>query len=227
MFPETKMDDVQWAALMATVKDIQGWFPDGAVFIGGIAVYAYVASNEASASMAATTHDADLMISVSDYADLRDLEVLTPNRRLGKQQFVKNDFEFDVYVQGQSDLVIPVDEAVAHSRLVNGLRVACPEHLIILKMKAFEDRKGTPKGAKDEDDLVRILLVTGQFDATPLARLTDDMLDGLRKIVEGEGPVRLSNGNLHQARIVRDIVRQKLALLEQAHALNYGVTAEP
>lgn len=71
------------------------------------------------------THDADFMIAISDYADLRDIEVVTANRRRGKHQFIKNDIEFDVYVQGQTNLAVPVDEAVAYSRVVSGVRVVC------------------------------------------------------------------------------------------------------
>ncbi len=221
------MELAEWLALLEAVQEIQGWFPEGAVFIGGIAVYAYATSHEATAPLAAMTHDADFMIAISDYADLRDIEVVTTNRRLGRHQFIKNDIEFDVYVQGQNDLAVPVDEALAHSRVVSGVRVVCPEHLVVLKMKAYDDRKGTPKGDKDEDDILRVLLATDSFNPEPLARLTDEMLADVAKIVEGDGPKRLCKGNLHLAKTLRTQTQGKLLLLEAAHKQNYSDGAAP
>ena len=83
------MDDSEWQELLKSVAEIQQWFPDGVAFIGGIAVYAHLSGNQTTAKFAAMSHDADFMIRLADMADLRDIEVLTPNRRLGKQQFVK------------------------------------------------------------------------------------------------------------------------------------------
>jgi len=216
------MDDAEWGRLLATVRELQELFPEGLVFIGGIAVYAHAMASPETAKLAAMSHDADLMILAADYADLRDLEVLTPNRRLSKQQFEKNGFEFDVYVERQHDLPVPVDEAVARSQMRSGLRVACPEHLIVLKLKAYADRKGSGKGEKDEDDVVRILLVADDFRQDGLTRLTDDMAALLRKIVDGDAPVRLAGGNLHEARIVRAKARAAAERILAAHHANYG-----
>src|ERR1700737_3387848 len=106
------MDDSEWQELLKSVAEIQQWFPDGVAFIGGIAGFAHLAANETTSKFAGRSHDADFMIRLADMADLRDIEVLTPNRRLGKQQFVKNGFEFDVYGEGQHDLPVPADECL-------------------------------------------------------------------------------------------------------------------
>ncbi len=55
----------------------------------------------------------------------------------------------------------------------SGIRVACLEHLVILKTKAFLDRQGTSKGNKDEDDLVRIFFQLSNPDPEALCRLTE------------------------------------------------------
>jgi hypothetical protein len=221
------MDDDEWQRLLAAVKEIQDWFPDGVAFIGGIAVYAHATDSPETSKFGAMSHDADFMILLPDFADLRDIEVLTANRRLGKQQFSKDGFEFDVYVEGQHNLPVPAEEVVAWSQVRRGLRVACPEHLLILKLKAHEDRKGSGKGDKDEDDIVRLLVIGSEWRSGCLTRLTEDMLADLERVVAGDGPQRLSQGNLHEAKAVRDKARKSLKAIREAYFLNYGLTDAP
>ena len=216
------MDDSEWQELLKSVAEIQQWFPDGVAFIGGIAVYAHLSGNQTTAKFAAMSHDADFMIRLADMADLRDIEVLTPNRRLGKQQFVKNGFEFDVYVEGQHDLPVPADEVIAWSQVKSGLRVACLEQLLVLKLKAYEDRAGSAKGDKDEDDVMRILFAGETWRKECLDRLTETMLADLEKIVGGDAPARLTGGNLHQAKMVRDKARESLAAIQAAYSHTSG-----
>lgn len=215
------MDQGEWQRLLNAVAEIQEWFPEGIAFIGGIAVYAHAAAS-GMAKFAAMSHDADFMISLPDFADLRDVEVLTPNRRLGKQQFSKAGFEFDVYVEGQHGLPIPADEAIAASELRSDLRVACAEHLLILKLKAYEDRKGSSKGEKDEDDLIRLLLLHNTWRSELLVRITDEMRTLLASVVTRDSVIRLSGGNLHEARELRVKTQNSLAAIEKAHEANYG-----
>lgn len=216
------MDPGEWNRLLVTVREIQDWFPDGIAFIGGIAVYAHATAKADTAKYAGMTHDADFMILLPDFADLRDIEVLTPNRRLGKQQFTKGGFEFDVYVEGQHNLPVPADEVVAWSQTKRGLRVACVEHLLVLKLKASENRKGTGKGSKDEDDVIRLLLVGGDWRKESLTRLTDEMLNELATIVAGDAVVRLTGGNLHEAKGIRERAGKSLDAIRRAHVLNFG-----
>lgn len=57
------MNDQEWEKLFAAVREVQEWFPEGVVFIGGIAVYAHLLDNEELQKYAAESHDADFMIS--------------------------------------------------------------------------------------------------------------------------------------------------------------------
>jgi len=216
------MTQAEWEALLAAVEEVQKWFPEGVAFIGGIAVFAHVTDRADTMKYAGMSHDADFMIRSTEFVDLRDIEVLTPNRRLSKQQFSKGGFEFDVYVEGQHDLPIPADEAVAWSVLKRGFRVVCAEHLLILKLKAYENRRGTGKGEKDEDDVIRILLAAIEWRSECLTRMTDEMLDHLKKIVAGDAPTRLAAGNLHEAKNLRGRARGSLEFICDAHIANFG-----
>lgn len=216
------MTPEEWQSLLDAVAEIQEWFPDGLVFIGGIAVYAHAMSNPETERFAAQSHDADFMIMLSEFADLRDIEALTPNKRLGKQQFVKSGFEFDVYVETQHHLAVPAAEAISEGMMRSALKVACPEHLLILKAKAMRDRRGSQKGDKDEDDVLRILMVAEDIDASRVLRLTDEMLQDLESAVDGDAAMRLAQGNSHQAKSIRAWARTRLEDVRAAHQANYG-----
>jgi hypothetical protein len=198
------MTEAEWNKLLDAVGEMYAWFPEGLVVIGGIAVYAHAKSKSETEGLAAKSHDADFMILTSDYIELRDIAVVTANKRLSKHHFVQSGFEFDVYVENQNDLKVPVQEAVASSEIKCDLRVACIEHLLILKAAALQDRKGTPKGDKDEDDMVRILLVADKIDERRISRLTGDLYLEVQRAVKGGAPLRLAKGNAHVAKSFRN-----------------------
>jgi hypothetical protein len=160
-------DEALWANLWKQVHIVSEWFPDGAVFIGGIAVYLHTMAARpvrarspiprAGDPWMEFSHDADMYIGFTDLTDLRDLENLTPNRRLSKTQFIKSGAEFDVYVERQHTLRVKYDDAVTNSTVIDHVRVACLEHLLLLKIDAYNDRKGSAKGDKDQRDIVRIV----------------------------------------------------------------------
>jgi len=103
------------------------------------------------------SHDADVMISLSDLSALRDEVELVSNRRLGKHQVIVEGVDVDVYVERQNTLAVPYDELFSEAVSYGDMRVACPEHLLVLKLAAYAGRRGTAKGDKDARDLVRLL----------------------------------------------------------------------
>src|SRR5262245_5897824 len=86
----------------------------GHVFIGGVAVYLHAVNNARTRDLAEASHDADFMLSLADFADLRDTDEVVANRRLSKHQLIRDGVEFDVYVERQNNLIVPYDEAGAH-----------------------------------------------------------------------------------------------------------------
>ena len=132
------------------------------VFIGGVAVYLHVVQWSQDTIPLESSHDADFMISFSDYGILKDAEEVTATPRLAKHQMVVDGVEFDVYVERLNRLVVPYDEVYAHSTTVEGIRVACLEHLLILKLEALEKRGHSGKGAKDRRDVAKIGLMLGR-----------------------------------------------------------------
>ena len=150
------MDDTDFRELLTACQEIAITFSEGVIFIGGIAVYLHAINGDSTSGLAEFTHDGDFYISLADMADLRDIEQVTANRRLSKHQLIKRGFEFDIYTERQSSLIVPYDQVAAYSETFDELRVACLEHLLVLKLEAYRDRRNSSKGQKDSKDIIRL-----------------------------------------------------------------------
>lgn len=202
------MPDNDFKTLLSACAEVAELFADGVVFIGGIAVYLHAVNHEETAPLAEFTHDADFYISLADMADLRDIEEVTQNRRLSKHQMIKKGFEFDIYTERQSSLIVPYDMVVGYSVVHAGIRVSALEHLLVLKLEAFLDRKGSAKGEKDAKDLLRIAAVAargGQEFRPELAApfIRDEHLPLLDLVYRGPFATSLALGNAVQAKRLR------------------------
>jgi hypothetical protein len=183
------------------------------VFIGGVAVYLHAINNPQTRAAAETSHDADFMLSLSDFADLRDTDEVVANRRLSKHQVIRDGIEFDVYVERQNRLLVPYDEAAAHSVSYGPVRVACLEHLLVLKLEAFRDRARSVKGDKDARDLVTIARVAGAKVRRELASpfLRDQHVGLLDDVAASPVFTYIAKGNAHEAKALRTAFAQFVA----------------
>ena len=152
------------------------------------------------------SHDADFMVSISDFGVLRDLEEVTSTPRLGKHQMSSGGVEFDVYVERHNRLLVPYDAVAAHSETVDGLRVACLEHLLVLKLEALKSRGHSRKGEKDRGDVVQLGLMAGRGVRLKLLEpyLRRDHVASLAQVAGSAVFYELCGGNAHAARKVRD-----------------------
>jgi hypothetical protein len=183
-------------------------FNDGIVFIGGIAVYLHAVNNPATRGYAEATHDGDFYISMADMGELRDLEELTPNRRLSKHQLIKAGFEFDIYTDRHFSLTVPYSAAIAHAQSYGSLKVASLEHLFALKIEAYRDRKSSSKGSKDAKDLIRIAAIAAARKKTLDAGLInvylrDEHMLLLDDLVRRPEFVAMTRGNAMEAKRLR------------------------
>jgi hypothetical protein len=214
------MEAREFEKLLSACHEVAELFPEGVVFIGGIAVYLHATNLPATSALAEFTHDADFYVSFADMADLRDIEEVTANRRLSKHQMIKAGFEFDIYTERQSTLIVPYDVAVALSEVKGGIRIAALEHLMVLKLEAFRDRKDSAKGDKDAKDVIRIAAVARRgrrsFRAGEMtAFVTEAHLELLRRVEKGPYAMSLARGNAVDAKKLRQDVAAVLAEIEQ------------
>jgi hypothetical protein len=200
------MTGQEFETLLSACAELAAAYPEGLIYIGGIAVYLHARNRPQAEALAEFTHDADFYISLADMGDLRDAETVVPNRRLSKHQLVKRGFEFDIYTERQSSLIVPYDAVAAHSVLVAGIRVACLEHLTALKLDAYRDRKASTKGEKDAKDVARMAAVAGRSafrGALCAPYLTDEHLELLAHIERSPAIVALAHGNAVLAKKLR------------------------
>lgn len=204
-----ELTDSEFSELLLACQEIAGLFPTGIVFIGGIAVYLHAFNHERTRLLAETTHHADFYISLSDMSDLRDIEEVTPNRRLSKHQLIKRGFEFDIYTERHSSLVVPYDQVSAQSVNYDCMRVASLEHLFILKLEAYRERCASAKGGKDAKDLIRIALVASsqrtkfRLDLIE-GYLSDEHVRLIERVQRGPEMMALAKGNAKLAKSYRE-----------------------
>lgn len=217
---KSEPNDSEFASLLMACQEIATTYPEGVVFIGGIAVYLHSINREETKVFAEFTHDADFYISLADMADLRDIEEVVANRRLNKHQIIKRGFEFDIYTERHSALIVPYDQAMAYSVLYENLRVASLEHLLVLKLEAYRDRQASRKGEKDAKDIIRLALVASaqrqSFDTEQcVAYLTDEHLNLLEKIQRGPEFLSLAKGNAKEAKTMRSQFTKVISCLRE------------
>ena len=212
------MSNYEFEKLLNACTDISSMFPEGVVYIEGIAIYLHSINQEKTAPLAEFTHDADFYISIADMSDLRDIEEVTPNRRLNKHQLIKNGFEFDIYTERYSALIVPYDQVKAFSEKYDLISVASLEHLLVLKLEALKDRINSSKGAKDIKDILRISLISSERK-TKLnknqieAYISDEHINILKQIEKSAEPLSLAKGNAQMAKKIRQIYSSQLGFL--------------
>jgi hypothetical protein len=179
-------------------------YPD-VVFIGGVAVYVHLADRALATIPLEVSHDADFMISFADYGSLKDEEEITPTPRLAKHQMIVDGVEFDVYVERLNSLVVPYDEVYAYSVVIDNVRVAALEHLLVLKLEALAKRHYSSKGSKDRRDVAKIGLLLGQDIKSDLIvpYMRDDLLEHLYDTAKSTVFFELCARNAHTAKKVK------------------------
>ena len=120
-----------------------------AVFIGGVAMAVHEGTlGEVS--------DLDLYVSRSGLFVLRDQFEIRYSAPCGKHWGCVGGFDLDIYVEGEGFLYLPFGGVLGDSIMIDEIRVASLEHLLVLKTAAASARAQWPKGAKDLADIGRI-----------------------------------------------------------------------
>lgn len=117
------------------------------VVIGGWAVHARGGRGD-------PPPDGDLVVSAEAWAVLRD-SFGGHAIPLARKESLRSpaDGDVDLYVEGRHRLALPLAVLRESSTVSDGLRVAAPEHLVVLKRQALAGRGQTPRGAVDRSDL--------------------------------------------------------------------------
>ena len=105
----------------------------------------------------------DIDIVLEDHAGLEYLKqhfTLKKNDSLRKYEIIVDGIDIDIYVPYFSRLTLPAEDIRGYSTIVENIRVARPEALLVLKQGAEMDRGDSVKGRKDRLDIMALVLRT-------------------------------------------------------------------
>ena len=211
-----------WDQILCDMRGLCEQFPDGIVVIGGAAIWLHT-QQAMDKRLLQVSHDADFYMSIQDFGTLRDYEEITPNNRLGKHQMVKHGVDFDIYVENKNNLAVPYAEAQKDSVVLSGIRCASLEHLLVLKVRAFEDREHSAKGQKDAKDMAKILMLMSdnraQATQPPSLRflLREDIQRTKKVLANQEVFLDIAQNNAHTAKHLRERARMGFQYVETAY----------
>lgn len=123
------------------------------ILIGGWAAYLWTGTHKSK--------DIDLVINYDTLNLFRSSFPLEKNERLRKYEIKMEEFDMDIYLPGYSRLSFPVEHLKEYVRNVQGIKVPCPEVLVLLKQGAEVERRGSIKGKKDLIDILTLILHSG------------------------------------------------------------------
>lgn len=125
------------------------------VLIGGWAVFLY--------SRALKSKDIDIIVDYGELNKLKENYTVFKNERLKKYEIKFGEFDVDIYVPHYSDLGIDIEEIKKRLSLREGFHVPEVQVLLLLKLYAWEQRRGSTKGEKDALDIFSLILLP-EFD---------------------------------------------------------------
>lgn len=214
----------EWQDILSSVREMSQAYNGGMVVIGGVAVWLH-SQKMADVNLLQASHDADFYLSLQDFGTLRSVEEVTANKRLGKYQIIKNGVDFDVYVERNTDLIVPFDAIMAASEIIQDIPCASLGHLLTLKTHAYSDRRFSAKGEKDARDIIKILLLFNEnkmVSARSLSFFLEEEWLLVEKVTQQQKLfLDIANGNAYTAKEYR---KKALQGLEYAYkAKNSGM----
>ncbi|MGB9883655.1 MAG: hypothetical protein ACPLRN_04070 [Microgenomates group bacterium] len=176
------------------------------ILIGGWAVYFYTKSLKSK--------DIDIIVDFSQLEKLRREFVIEKNERLKKYQIKIEGIDIDIYLPFYSNLGLPVEKIMKRTVLVNGFTLPEKEMLLLTKLKAYQDRKGSIKGEKDLIDIISLVLL-GDIDFHRFFYLIkkyqlSDLKNNLIKILKDTKEMEELKLNQHKFAKIKKNLLQKL-----------------
>lgn len=173
------------------------------VLIGGWAVYLWAETLKSK--------DIDIVIDYQVLETLKKKYNVVKNVRLRKYEIKREGIDIDIYLPYFSGLGLPVEELFSYVIQKEKFKILKKEVLLVLKQKAYSERKMVVKGQKDKIDIISLVLLP-DFDFNFYKRILEkhklkSYLKMLREIFEETREVKELNLNRHQfAKIKKQIL---------------------
>lgn len=123
------------------------------IVIGGWATYLWTKLHKSK----------DIDIAIADIKNMDYLKYkynLKKNDSLKKYEIQFDEIDLDIYVPYFSKLALPVEDLGKYTGKIEGFTALKPEALLILKQGAEIERRESVKGAKDQIDIMGLLVYT-------------------------------------------------------------------
>lgn len=144
------------------------------VLIGGWAVFLYTKNLKSK--------DIDMVVDTETLGRLKVNFDVIKNERLKKYEIKFDSFDVDIYLSFWSELGLPLNLIMESAISLEGFKLPSKEVLLILKLFAYTQRKGSLKGQKDALDIFSLLYNTDQIDFNKFSSiLKNQNLEDLRK----------------------------------------------
>ncbi|MCX6763668.1 MAG: DUF6036 family nucleotidyltransferase [Candidatus Moranbacteria bacterium] len=121
------------------------------ILIGGWAVYLY--------SKSLKSKDIDIIVDYDVLAKIKETGEVFKNERLRKYEINAGNFDVDIYVPHYSELGIDTKSIENSAVNQGGFSVPALEILLLMKLFAWRNRRGSSKGQKDELDIFSLALL--------------------------------------------------------------------
>jgi hypothetical protein len=135
------------------------------ILIGGWAVFLH--------SKSLKSKDIDIIADYSILAEMKEKYDVSKNERLKRYEIKTGEFDIDIYLGHYSDLGIGIEKIKQSAILKDGFSIPRPEMLLLLKLFAWENRRGSAKGQKDELDIFSLAFLP-EFDWNYYRRAVED-----------------------------------------------------
>lgn len=125
------------------------------ILIGGWAVFLY--------SKSLKSKDIDIIADYSTLAKMKESYEIFKNERLKKCEIKAGEFDVDIYLQHYSELGVDIAQIKETAIIKDGFLAPKLELLFLLKLFAWQARRGSAKGQKDELDVFSLAFLP-EFD---------------------------------------------------------------
>jgi len=188
------------------------------VLIGGWATWLY--------SQAIKSKDIDIYINFDDFFKLQNSILdqglfVSFNSKLDKYEIKTTEIDIDIYTPDHCKIIVPCKE-VFKKRLykkVGEFNVVLPEVLLLMKIDAEKQRRGTIKGFKDRIDILSLLYKV-EFDKKLLNELAKTYkidLNVLREVTAKSS--KEYSYFFEKAENLRELKKLKIELLSKVRKL--------
>ncbi len=135
------------------------------VLIGGWAVFLYTRSLKSK--------DIDIVVEYEELGKLGETYDVRKNDRLKKYEIKTGEFDIDIYVAHYSDLGVSAETIFKRAKAREAFMIPPLEMLLLLKLHAWLERRGSAKGRKDELDILS-LAFSPECDWDTYAQLVEE-----------------------------------------------------